>query len=171
MSSAHNRAHALAVGLLEAADTLTAEVAALPPALIDWKPAEDVWSVMEIICHVDEFVPYWTEQTLQVVRHPDQLWGRDHTDERRLGAVRQAGSRTPGHVLSSIGTHARAAAESINGLTDADLDLEAASRNPRWGHRPASFIVDHLLVQHVLKHIGQVRRNVAQYQETQREAR
>jgi hypothetical protein len=38
------------------------------------------------------------------------------------------------------------------------------SRNPRWGVKPAGFIVDHLIVQHLEKHLGQIRRNVAQYQ-------
>ena len=49
-------------------------------------------------------------------------------------------------------------------MSDADLDVESASRNPRLGVKPAQFIVDDLLVQHVEKHLGQVRRNVSQYQ-------
>jgi fumarylpyruvate hydrolase len=50
-------------------------------------------------------------------------------------------------------------------LSDADLDVEAPSKNPRWGVKPAQFIVDHLLIEHVEKHIGQIRRNVTQYRE------
>jgi len=48
-------------------------------------------------------------------------------------------------------------------LSDADLAVEATSRNPRWGMKPASFVVDDLLVQHVAKHQGQIRRNVSQF--------
>jgi hypothetical protein len=48
-------------------------------------------------------------------------------------------------------------------LNDADFDVEATSRNPRWGLKPAGFIADHLLIAHVEKHIGQIRRNVTEY--------
>jgi hypothetical protein len=41
--------------------------------------------------------------------------------------------------------------------------VEAASRNPRWGVKPASFVVDELLVHHVAKHQSQIRRNAAQF--------
>jgi hypothetical protein len=39
------------------------------------------------------------------------------------------------------------------------------SRNPRWGAKPASFVVDDLVVHHVAKHQEQIRRNVAQFNE------
>ena len=51
----------------------------------------------------------------------------------------------------------------LSGLREEDLRQEAKSRNPRWGVKPAAFIVDDLLVHHVEKHLGQIRRNVAQY--------
>jgi hypothetical protein len=39
------------------------------------------------------------------------------------------------------------------------------SRNPRWDVKPAAFVMDHLLVEHVEKHLGQIRRNVRQFSE------
>ena len=50
-------------------------------------------------------------------------------------------------------------------LSDHDLAVEASSRNPRWGVKPASFVVDEVLVHHVAKHQGQIRRNIAQFNE------
>jgi fumarylpyruvate hydrolase len=50
-------------------------------------------------------------------------------------------------------------------LCDAALDTEAPSRNPRWGVKPAQFVVDDLIVGHVEKHVGQIKRNLAQFQE------
>ena len=168
VSEAPARATASAARLEAAADALLAQVAGLPPALVTWKPAADVWSVMEILCHVAEFVPYWTSQVLQVARRPDDLWGRDHTDTARLDAVQQAGARSLPEVVNAIKTGARASAAAIRELRDLDLDAEATSRNPRWGRKPASFIVDHLLIQHVEKHLAQVQRNVTQYKERER---
>jgi uncharacterized damage-inducible protein DinB len=157
------QAQALAAKLESAATALLAEVDRLPQELLNWQPAPDVWSVMDILCHVEEFVPYWTAQALQIVAHPGELWGRDHTHAGRLAAVDNTASRRLVDVQASIRAGARQSAEAIRRLSDASLATEATSRNPRWGLKPASFVVDHLIVQHVEKHIGQVRRNAAQF--------
>ena len=151
--------------LRAAVDDLLAEVAALPAAVITWKPAADVWSVMDNLCHVEEFVPYWTTQAVQVVERPDEPWGRDHTDRDRLVAVANTSVRQLSDVQQAIRQVAAAAADRLARLSDADLDLEATSRNPRWGAKPAHFIVDHLIVGHVEKHLGQIRRNVTLFQQ------
>jgi uncharacterized damage-inducible protein DinB len=164
MSDGSARAHELASRLEATADALVAEVSALPPELVTWKPAPDVWSVMEILCHVAEFVPYWTGQTLAIVRTPDVEWGRTHGDSARLAAVERAADRSLLDVVDAIQNGARAAAAQIRGLDDAALDTEAVSGNPRWGRQPAAFVIEHLLVQHVDKHLGQVQRNMAQYE-------
>jgi hypothetical protein len=165
MSESSTRGSALATRLDAAADLLFAEVATAPSDCIAWKPTPDVWSVMEILCHVAEFIPYWTTQTLQIIRHPDGLWGRTHTDTARIDAVNRAGSRTLADVLSSIRTGAGSSAAILSGLTDAELDIEATSHNPKWARKPAAFVAEHLVVEHVEKHAGQVRRNVAQFRE------
>ena len=164
MPEAPSHAAAGAARLQSAAAEMLDEVSRLRPELITWKPADDVWTVMDILCHVQEFVPFWTSQTLQVVRHPDRLWGRDHTNKDRLAAVENTAARRLSDVEAGIRDGARQAAEAIEQLSDADLAIEATSTNPRWGLKPASFIIDHLLVQHVEKHIGQIRRNVLQFQ-------
>ena len=163
MPEPQTRARTAALRLQTATEEMIAEVQQLPPDLITWKPADDVWSVMEILCHVQEFVPYWAGQISQIVEHPEQTWGRDHTNTDRLAAVERAAERTLPDVQHAIRNAARDAAERIGHLSDADLDVEATSKNPRWGVKPAHFILNHLLVQHVEKHIGQIRRNVSQY--------
>lgn len=158
------RGHASAIRLQAAVGELLSEVDRLPADLINWKPAEGVWSIMDILCHVEEFVPYWTRQAVSVVRHPGIAWGRDHTDKDRLAAVHDTATRRLADVREAIRRSARESADVLEHMSDADLDVESASRNPRLGVKPAHFIVDDLLVQHVEKHLGQVRRNVSQYQ-------
>ncbi|MFC6604505.1 hypothetical protein ACFQDF_27915 [Ectobacillus funiculus] len=51
--------------------------------------------------------------------------------------------------------------QTLNKLDEEKLVLEAPSRNPRFGTKPISFIVDHLLVEHVSKHLGQIERNLS----------
>ena len=152
-----------AARLKEVVDEILEEVNQMPPELVFWKPAPEVWSILENLCHIDEFVPFWTDETLNVVRDPSHAWGRDHTDTRRLGAVQAASTRTLPDLERSIRTGAADAAAKLSALRDTDLQIEATSKNPRWGLKPAAFIVDDLIVHHVEKHLGQIRRNVAQY--------
>jgi uncharacterized damage-inducible protein DinB len=163
MSDTVMNADELAARLEAAADALLTEVASLPPDLIVWKPADDVWSVIEILCHVAEFVPYWTGQTLQIVQQPDEPWGRTHTDTARLAAVRQAGARSLSEVTAAIRDGVQKSAATLRALNEADLAIEAMSRNPRWARQPASFLVEHLLIEHIEKHRSQVQRNVQQF--------
>ncbi|MFN7926222.1 MAG: DinB family protein [Bryobacteraceae bacterium] len=145
------------------ADRIAAQAESLPRELVTWKPAPDAWSMIEILCHVEEFIPFWTQQAVNIARGAGDSWGRDHTDTRRLAAVQGANERELAEVTANIRSEARAAAGTLSRLSEADLAMEATSRNPRWGVKPARFIVEHLLVQHVEKHIGQIQRNAAQH--------
>jgi uncharacterized damage-inducible protein DinB len=162
------RAAAAAVRLQAATAEIAAEVARLPPELITWAPGDGVWSVMDNLCHIREFVPFWTKETLRIARQSPEPWGRDHGDTARLAAVTGTASYTLAEVLADIREAVRQSAETLNGLSDADLAHEATSRNPRWGRQPAAFVVETLLVQHVEKHLGQIRRNVSQFGERHR---
>lgn len=135
----------------------------MPPELIHWVPSEGVWTVMDNLCHVREFVPFWTGETLRIVHRPAEPWGRDHTDTKRVAAVTNTVTYRLEDVVSDIREAVRQSAATLRSLSDEDLAVEATSKNPRWGLKPASFVVDELLVHHVAKHQGQIRRNVAQF--------
>ena len=153
-----------ATTLTDTVDRMLNEVSRLPADLVTWKPAADVWSVLEILCHVDEFVPFWTREALCVVSNAGYVWGRDHTNVDRLAAVNAAATRTLADVTRSLRAGAAAAAAQISMLDASDLEREATSMNPRWGLKPASFIVNDLIVGHVAKHLGQIQRNVTAFQ-------
>ena len=149
--------------LRSTADEIIAEVRRMPAELVTWVPGDGVWSVMDNLCHIREFVPYWTGEVLRIASSPDGLWGRDHTDAVRLAAVADTAGNQLSTVLNDIQAAANASASALARLTDADLATEAVSRNPRWGAKPGSFVVEHLLVHHIEKHLNQIRRNVGQY--------
>jgi uncharacterized damage-inducible protein DinB len=127
------RAAEAAVRLQAVTDDIVSEVRRLPPELITWVPAEGVWSVMDILCHIREFIPFWTEETLRIARRPQEPWGRDHTDTARLAAVANTASHKLEDVLADIRRAVQRSAETLKGLGDADLAVEAASKNPRLG--------------------------------------
>jgi fumarylpyruvate hydrolase len=165
MPESHARGSAAADQLTQTGDEILTEVERLPPELIHWVPAQGVWTVMDNLCHIREFVPFWTGEALRIVQRPSERWGRDHTDTARLAAVTNTTACALGDVVADIREAVRQAADTLRALTDDKLAIEAASKNPRWGTKPASFVVEDLLVHHMAKHQGQIRRNMAQFKD------
>jgi uncharacterized damage-inducible protein DinB len=163
MPDPRTRGVAAAEKLAATTEEILAEVQQLPAELIHWVPGDGVWTVMDNLCHIREFVPFWTGETLRIVRTPTELWGRDHTDTARIAAVTNTAAHRLDDVVADIREAVRRASDELRRLSDADLAVEATSKNPRWGIKPASFVVDDLLVHHVAKHQGQIRRNVSQF--------
>ena len=165
MPERQTRAAAAAERLMQTVDEILKEVQHLPSALIHWIPADGVWTVMDNLCHIREFVPFWTGETLRIVDRPAEQWGRDHSDTARLAAVTNTAASRLDDVVADIRDVVRRSAETLKTLSDEALAIEATSRNPRWGKKPASFVIDELLVHHVAKHQAQIRRNARQFAE------
>jgi len=157
------RAMAAAERLSTITDAILTEVQQLPPELIQWIPGEGIWTVMDNLCHIREFVPFWTGEALRIARRSETPWGRDHTDAGRLAAVTNTAACRLEDVVADLREAVRRSVETLRSLSDEDLAVEGMSKNPRWGRKPASFVVDDLLVHHVAKHQGQIRRNVSQF--------
>ncbi|WP_043929733.1 DinB family protein [Bacillus sp. EB01] len=144
-------------------DELVSRVKDLPEDLLRWNPSQEEWSIMQILCHVEEAVQYWLDEVERLLVSPGSEWGRGLQDEKRLEAVGQekvAGTSRE-KILNALVELKPRVAETLNKLNDETLAQEAPSRNPRFGVKPLSFIVDHLLVDHSAKHLRQVERNIS----------
>jgi len=139
----------------------------LSSELINWKPAEDKWSVMEVLVHVDEAIPYWLNEISRLVETPGTVWGRGLQDERRLAALAEAGSRSLDEVLTSMERTKEQVAAVLGPISNEELMQESPSRNPRFGTKPLSFVIQHLLVDHAAAHDKQMKRNMEQYNANQ----
>jgi uncharacterized damage-inducible protein DinB len=144
---------------------IAADVRGLPGDMLYWHPSPEEWSVMDNLCHIEEFIPFWMGEIETIVVDPTQLWGRNQAHEGRLAAVRDTSRRELGEVLRAVSERTGKAAASLRALGDVALQTEATSRNPRWGVKPAQFIVDELLVGHLKNHRGQVQRTIAKYRQ------
>jgi uncharacterized damage-inducible protein DinB len=131
---------------------------------LQWKPAEDKWSVMEVLCHLEEVIPYWLGELQATVKAPQTPWGRGLQHEGRLAAVAVAHERNVSDVLQNLSRSRQQVQDVLGSLSEEELKLEAQSRNPRFGTKPMSFIVEHLLVEHVAKHLDQIRRNIGEFE-------
>lgn len=148
----------------KSASGIVETVGNLPEQVIRWKPAPEVWSILEILCHVEEAVPYWADEIQRVAANPGIEWGRGHQNEARLAAVAASSQRKTKDLLAGIQKSAQKAVVLLAKLRDEDLRIESPSRNPRFGTKPMSFVLDHLLVAHLRGHLGQIQRNIEQFE-------
>ena len=137
----------------------------LPREVLLWRPAPEVWSILDNLAHIAEFIPFWVGEIHAMLARPPQPWGRDQRHAGRLAAVRDTSGRDLLDLLASIHAAAADAARFLRSLDEAQLDIEAVSRNPRWALKPVSFVVDILLVKHLADHRDQIQRNLRQHHE------
>jgi len=132
---------------------------------IRWNPSMEEWSIMQIITHVAEAIPYWVREIQQIKEHPDQTWGRGLTDETRLKTVSEenVNSLQVSDILDQLASIPLDVEETLQGLSSEDLEIIAPSRNPRFDGKPVEFIVNHLIVEHVEKHYHQIQRNLSKF--------
>ncbi|ULT57600.1 DinB family protein [Neobacillus drentensis] len=128
---------------------------------IRWKPSEEEWSIMEILCHVLEAIPYWISEINYLKANPGAEWGRNHLQQARLDAVAAADQRSVEEIVNELTRLKDQVEVEFSSLDSADLAAEAPSRNPNFGTKPISFIVNHLIVEHASKHFGQIQRNLS----------
>lgn len=140
-------------------------VKSLPEEIIRWKPSKDEWSVMQIITHVAEAIPYWAKEISNIKLSNENLWGRGLTDEVRLQAVSEENinRKTVEEVIEQLSSIPITIENVLHTLTDEELHIQAPSRNPRFENKPINFIVNHLIVEHTEKHYKQIERNVSKY--------
>jgi uncharacterized damage-inducible protein DinB len=130
------------------------------------KPSDKEWSAMQIVSHILEAVDFWVTDLEALLVVPGAKWGRNHEHVRRLAAVDEdVVSRIKKEeaitTLENLVTKVEAAFVKVK---DEDLVKTAPSYNPNFDGKPLSFLVDHLIVQHVTGHYGQLIRHLEKVQ-------
>jgi uncharacterized damage-inducible protein DinB len=144
-------------------DKIIQQVKELETETIQRKHSEEEWSIKQILCHIVEAVPYWLNEIETLIASPGIEWGRGLQDSARLQAVQNTENESLSIVLTELVKLKGQVEKTLSNLNDEMLKQEAPSRNPRFGVKPLSFIVDHLLVEHVEKHYSQIQRNLSKF--------
>ncbi|MEH7387374.1 DinB family protein [Bacillus sp. JJ1521] len=144
-------------------DRIIEKVNGLSEETIRWQPTKDEWSIMQIIAHIIEALPYWVEEIEQLVETPGKAWGRNHLHEGRLVAVKPetVDAISVIEMVKELENVKQTVQAGIEDLTEEQLSAEATSVNPNFGTKPLSFIIEHLIDGHVNKHEGQIARNLS----------
>lgn len=146
-------------------DNIDRAVESAPERALRWKPSADGWTILQILGHLEEALPYWLKELRATQIDESVPWGRGLSDPDRLAAVENSSSRNAHEMIQRLHLEYSRISQALQSMEDKDLDVERTSRNPKFGVKQLWFIVDHMMVEHLQKHWGQIQRNLEQYRE------
>jgi uncharacterized damage-inducible protein DinB len=142
--------------------------AGLTPEQLDWEPGENAWTVRQVLAHLGEFPGYFIGELERVLRDPAGRWGRGVDHAVRLETVAAGRTADLGALRQRIDAAYGRVLDVLERVSDADLATEAEHVSPRFGRRSMGWLVEHFIVEHTEGHIGQIRRNLGQLEESRR---
>ncbi|EKN66652.1 hypothetical protein BABA_14382 [Neobacillus bataviensis LMG 21833] len=130
------------------------------------KPSEKEWSTMQIVSHILEAVDFWVADLEALLVVPGAKWGRNHEHVRRLAAVNEdvVSRFNKDDAIAALQNLVPKVEAALIKVKEEDLVKIAPSYNPNFDGKPLSFLVDHLIVQHVVGHYGQIERHLKKVQ-------
>lgn len=134
-----------------------------PEEVIRWKPTADAWSMLETLCHVEEAMRYWLGDLTRVASSPGSEWGRGLQHEERLAAIARAAHVSSKQIEQELLMASTLVRHTLATLDDSILSIESPHRNPKFGTKPMSFLIDHFLVEHLDIHLRQLGRNASHF--------
>lgn len=143
-------------------DQILEVTATLSEETIRWNPSEDEWSILQILSHLTEAIPYWLSEVETVVAAPGSKWGRGLQDSNRLAAVTDPEKLSVEDVRKQIEELKQKVANGLGKLDEETLAKESPHRNfEKFGNKPVSYIVDHFIDEHISGHYNQIKRNLS----------
>ena len=133
------------------------QIEGLGQATLYQEPDEGEWSVMKILAHVAELIPYWTRQAQDVATRAEnnQPFGRTHEDSDRIAAVEEHAHDSLEDVLPRIRSGLAEATAALRALPPEGWKRTA--RHARRGEMTVEQIVDQFLLEHIDEHSEQMR--------------
>ncbi|MBO0999372.1 DinB family protein [Bacillus sp. SD075] len=146
-------------------DHILETAANLPDETIRFKLTDDEWSIMQILSHLAEAIPYWLGEVENVVAVPGSQWGRGLQDPARLAAVADTDKLAVDDVMKQVEELKYKVESCLGKLDEETLSKESPHRNfAKFGNKPASYIIDHFIDEHVSGHYDQIKRNLSKIQ-------
>jgi hypothetical protein len=117
------------------------------------------WGAREVLAHVNEMLPYWTEQLAGVVAGDPATavpFGRVATDPGRIGRIGADRRQTVHSLLDGIERGLAAATAFLGGLSAADLERRGLHQTR--GELTVGESVERFLTNHLEEHVEQLRK-------------
>jgi uncharacterized damage-inducible protein DinB len=119
-------------------------------------PTEADWSVMQVLGHMTEMIPYWLHhcQTLIAATEPPPF-GRTLDAPERLAGVEHGAKASLDEILQQLQGEVQTAAQTIRQMSEADWGKHGLHN--RNGDMTVAQVVERLIVAHAEDHLAQIR--------------
>jgi hypothetical protein len=144
----------------ERVNEIIAKTNVLDEDTIRWKLSENNWSIMEIMCHVEEFITFWTGELINVIHNSSAHFGRKLNEKERHATVENANYRTMDQMLKSLEDTKQHTLNVLSNFSSSDLQVESVHINPKHGIKPMTFVLNKFVLEHLNIHILQIERNL-----------
>ncbi|MFJ7745709.1 DinB family protein [Peribacillus sp. NPDC097295] len=143
-------------------DQILEVTANLSEDTIRWNPSEEEWSILQILSHLTEAIPYWLSEIETVVDAPGSKWGRGLQDPARLAAVTDTEKLSVEDILKQTEELKQKVEDGLGKLDEETLSKKSPHRNfDKFGNKSVSYIVDHFIDEHIAGHYNQIKRNLS----------
>ncbi len=131
------------------------QIVQLEPAKLYIYPADGEWSIMQLLAHINEIMPYWADEVEKLVAKPGQNFGRVMSDETRLKAVSDFGEIELNQARATLPTNYIRLYTVLSQLKDSDLALTGT--HSRYGQRGLDWFIQEFVTGHLHNHLNQLR--------------
>ena len=112
------------------------------------------WTIMQSLAHIVEFLPYWAREFEKLVKAPGNAFGRTHTHEGRLQAVREHAADSLQQIRSNL-PESYADLDTVL-ATLSERDLELTGLHPKYGERTLDWFINEFVTIHLVEHLQQI---------------
>jgi hypothetical protein len=122
-------------------------------------PGPSDWSVLEILGHTVEMIPYWLNHCRALIAATGAPpFGRTHDSPERLAGVAQGAASSPAELLLRLDEEVQAAAAAIRAMSPADR--ARTGLHPRHGEMTVAAVIETFIVSHAEEHLAQIKANL-----------
>lgn len=125
-------------------------------------PEAEEWSILQIVAHVSESIPFWTSQIEMVINDSTVEWGRGYFDTSRLFAISDANIKnlTVKKGIIDLEKIVILVEDLLLHLKDNHLKITASSKYEIFNGESVQYILEKELINHIKGHLEQINRNL-----------
>jgi hypothetical protein len=115
------------------------------------------WSVLQILGHLAEMIPYWMEHCRRIIaaKGTPPQFGRNHEAGERLAGVERGAKGEMNELLQLVEREIQVAVQAIRGMSPDERDRQGM--HIRYGAMSVAQVIERFIVAHAEEHLEQVR--------------
>lgn len=120
----------------------------------------DEWSVMQILGHMTEMLPYWLSHCTAIIASTDELlkFGRALDAPERLEGVERGAAATPDALLLQLHDETQRVSNAIRAMSPSERDKRGV--HSRLGEVTVAQLIEEVIITHAEDHLTQIRQTL-----------